>query len=38
MNSEKHRENILDPSVTRVGIGVMDAGQYGMMVTQDFVN
>lgn len=38
MNSEKHKKNILDPSFTRVGIGVMDAGQYGLMVTQDFAN
>lgn len=38
MNSEKHKTNILDPEFTRVGIGVMNAGQYGIMVTQDFVN
>jgi len=36
MNSEKHRDNILDPEFTKIGIGVMDAGQYGIMVTQDF--
>jgi len=38
MNSPKHKENILDPSFTKVGIGVIDAGPYGLMVTQDFVN
>lgn len=37
MNSEKHKANILDPEFTRVGIGVMNAGQYGIMVTQDFI-
>lgn len=36
MNSPKHKANILDPSFTHVGIGVIDAGQYGLMVTQDF--
>lgn len=38
MNSEKHKKNILDPSFSRVGIGVMNAGSYGLMVTQDFAN
>jgi len=37
MGSEKHRQNILDPSFTRVGIGVMENEQYGIIVTQDFV-
>lgn len=38
MNSPKHRENILDPEYGRVGIGVMDAGPYGLMITEDFAN
>ncbi|MEI6040540.1 MAG: CvpA family protein [Candidatus Berkelbacteria bacterium] len=38
MNSPKHKQNILNPSFTRVGIGVMNAGKYGLMVTQDFAN
>lgn len=38
MNSPRHKANILDPNFTRVGIGVMNAGQYGLMVTQDFAN
>lgn len=36
MNSPKHKANILDPSFTHIGIGVIDAGQYGLMVTQNF--
>ncbi|OGD57113.1 hypothetical protein A2V71_01610 [Candidatus Berkelbacteria bacterium RBG_13_40_8] len=38
MNSPKHKENILDPNFTKVGIGVIDAGAYGLMITQDFIN
>lgn len=38
MNSPKHKANMLDPQFTRVGIGVLDAGQYGIMVTQEFAN
>lgn len=38
MNSPKHRANILDPNFTRVGIGVIDAGEYGKMFTQEFAN
>jgi len=38
MNSPKHRENILDPDFGRIGIGVMDAGVYGLMITQDFAD
>jgi len=37
MNSSSHRANILDPDFARVGIGIMDAGPYGLMITQDFV-
>jgi len=37
INSPKHKANILDPDFSRVGIGVIDAGPYGLMVTQDFV-
>jgi len=36
MNSPHHRANILNPEFTRVGIGIEDAGIYGLMVTQDF--
>lgn len=38
MNSPGHRANILNPSFGRVGIGVLDGGIYGLMITQDFRN
>jgi uncharacterized protein YkwD len=37
MNSPGHRENILRPEFTRIGIGVINAGVYGRMVTQLFL-
>jgi uncharacterized protein YkwD len=37
MQSPGHRENILRPEFTRIGIGVMNAGAYGRMVTQLFI-
>jgi uncharacterized protein YkwD/uncharacterized membrane protein required for colicin V production len=37
MDSEGHRENILRPEFTRIGIGVISAGSYGRMFTQMFV-
>ncbi|MBA3240108.1 MAG: CvpA family protein [Acidobacteria bacterium] len=36
MNSPGHRENILRPEFGRVGIGIMDGGYRGLMVTQNF--
>lgn len=38
MNSPGHRANILRPQFGRVGIGVMDGGTRGLMVTQNFRN
>lgn len=38
MNSPGHRANILRPQFRRVGIGVLDGGLRGLMVTQDFRN
>lgn len=38
MNSPKHRDNILTAEFTRVGIGIIDTGSYGKMVTQNFAN
>ena len=38
MNSPGHRANILRPQFGRVGIGIMDGGIRGVMVTQDFRN
>lgn len=38
MNSPGHRRNIMDPRFGRLGIGVMDGGVRGLMVTQNFRN
>ena len=38
MNSPGHRENILRPQFGRVGIGIMDGGMRGLMVSQEFRN
>jgi uncharacterized protein YkwD len=38
MHSPGHRANILRPQFGRVGIGVLDGGAQGLMVTQDFRN
>lgn len=38
MESEGHRENILNPQYHRIGIGVIDAGIYGIMFTQNFTD
>jgi len=38
MNSPGHRANILEPKFGRVGIGILDGGVYGLMVTQNFRN
>jgi uncharacterized protein YkwD len=38
MHSPGHRANILDPSYGRVGIGILDGGMHGLMVTQNFRN
>jgi uncharacterized membrane protein required for colicin V production len=37
MDSPGHRENILRPEFTRIGIGVITAGPYGRMITQLFL-
>jgi uncharacterized protein YkwD len=37
MDSPGHRENVLRPEFTRVGIGIISAGIYGRMFTQLFV-
>ncbi len=36
MNSPGHRANILHPDFGRVGIGIVDGGLRGLMVTQNF--
>ncbi|MCC8424495.1 CvpA family protein [Mucilaginibacter sp. UR6-11] len=38
MNSPGHRANILNPAFGRLGIGILDAGVYGLMITQVFRN
>ena len=38
MNSPGHRANIMRPEFGRVGIGIMDGGMRGLMVTQNFRN
>lgn len=38
MDSENHRRNILDPEFRKIGIGIIDAGIFGKMITQDFTN
>lgn len=36
MNSPGHRANIMNPAFGRLGIGVLDGGFYGLMVSQEF--
>jgi len=38
MNSPGHRANILRPQFGRLGVGVLDGGVYGLMVTENFRN
>jgi uncharacterized protein YkwD len=38
MRSPGHRANILRPQFGRVGIGILDGGTRGLMVTQAFRN
>ena len=38
MNSPGHRANILHDSFGRVGIGILDGGVYGLMISQEFRN
>jgi uncharacterized protein YkwD len=38
MHSPGHRANILRPQFGRVGIGILDGGRHGLMVTQAFRN
>lgn len=38
MHSPGHRANILQPQFGRLGIGILDGGIYGLMITQNFRN
>ncbi|MDV2582470.1 SafA/ExsA family spore coat assembly protein [Alkalibacillus haloalkaliphilus] len=37
MNSQGHRENILDPNMTHIGVGYAEGGQYRHYWTQMFI-
>jgi len=37
MNSPGHRSNILSPNYTKFGIGIIQGGPYGLMITQMFI-
>jgi uncharacterized YkwD family protein len=37
MNSPGHRANILSTRFTKIGIGIVKGGPYGLMVTQQFI-
>lgn len=36
MNSPGHRANIMNPTFGRLGIGILDGGFYGLMISQEF--
>jgi len=36
MNSPGHRANIMNPAFGRLGIGILDGGFYGLMISQEF--
>jgi uncharacterized protein YkwD len=38
MNSPGHRANILYPQFDRIGIGIMDGGIRGLMISQELRN
>jgi uncharacterized protein YkwD len=38
MNSPGHKANILNPAYGRVGIGILDGGIHGLMISQEFRN
>ncbi|OAQ40762.1 hypothetical protein A5893_07435 [Pedobacter psychrophilus] len=38
MNSPGHKKNILNPKFRKIGIGILDGGINGVMVTQNFTN
>lgn len=38
MNSPGHRANVLRPQFGRLGVGVLEGGRYGLMITQNFRN
>jgi len=38
MHSPGHRANILNPAFHKVGIGILDGGMHGLMISQEFSN
>lgn len=38
MNSPGHRQNILSPDYTHIGIGIKKGSSYGNIFTQEFVS
>ncbi len=38
MNSPEHKKNLLDPSFSHIGIGIISTPRNGIMVTEDFTN
>jgi len=38
MNSPGHKANILNPAYGRLGVGILDGGTYGLMISQEFRN
>jgi len=38
MNSQGHRDNILNPDFTHIGVGVKSGGQYGNMIVEMFIS
>ena len=38
MNSPGHKTNILRPAFGRLGIGIIDGGRHGLMISQEFRN
>lgn len=37
MNSPGHRANMMSPNYTKIGIGIIQGGPYGLMITQMFI-
>lgn len=37
MNSAGHRANMMNPNYTKIGIGIIQGGPYGLMITQMFI-
>ncbi|HWB24786.1 MAG TPA: CvpA family protein [Chitinophagaceae bacterium] len=38
MHSPGHRANILNPAFHKIGIGILDGGLHGLMISQEFTN